>query len=32
MSEAKKSVFASTALTEKGWERDVLVQIGASGR
>lgn len=32
MSEAKKSVFASTALTEKGWERDVLVQIGASGQ
>ncbi|CAN7167929.1 formimidoylglutamate deiminase [Phyllobacterium sp. LjRoot231] len=32
MSQAKKSVFARTALTQNGWENDVLVEIDAPGR
>ncbi|QND51586.1 formimidoylglutamate deiminase [Phyllobacterium sp. 628] len=32
MNSVAQSVFALTALTEKGWERDVLVQIDATGQ
>ena len=32
MSEARKSVFARTALTPNGWENNVLIEIDSAGR